>query len=100
MAKKVWNISSCSPLPLSAEAEIETLEAIQHQEDQELDALVSLLEESDPATGNNDLTEYGSDDDDFSWMCMEVIAAADAKLMVKSPDSLLVRSDDMDTSIG
>lgn len=79
---------------------METVEAIQHQEDQELDALVSLLEESDPATGNKDLTEYGSDDDDFSWMCMEVIAAADAKLMEKSPDSLLVRSDDMDTSIG
>lgn len=79
---------------------METVEAIQHEEDEELDALVSLLEESDPATGDKDLTEFGSDDDDFSWMCLEDTAAADAKLMEKSPDSLLVRSDDMDTSIG
>lgn len=100
MAKEVWDISSCSPLPLSVEAEMEIVEAIQHQEDQELDALISLLEESDSATGNNDLTEYGSDDDDFPWMCMEVIAAADAELMEKSPDSLPVCSDDMDMSVG
>lgn len=79
---------------------MEIVEAIQYQQDQELDALVSLLQESDPATGNNDLTEYGSDDDDFPWMCMEIIAAADAELMEKSPYSLLVRSDDMDISVG
>lgn len=96
----MWNVSSHSPLPLTSEAEMETVEAIQHQEDQELDALVSLLEEPDPATGDNDLTEYGSDDDDFPWTCMEVIAAAEAKLVDKNSDSLLVRSDDMDTSVG
>lgn len=100
MAKEVWYISSCRTRPLNVEAEIETVEAILHQEDQEFDALVSLLEESDPVTGKNDLTEYGSDDDDFAWMCMEVTAVADAKFMEKSPESLLVPSDDMDTSLG
>lgn len=79
---------------------METVEAFQHQEDQELDALVSLLEESDPATGNNDLAEFGNDDDDFPWICTEVIDAADAKVMGNPPDSLLVPSDDMDTSVG
>lgn len=96
----MWNVSSYSPLPLSSEAEMEIVEAIQHQEDQELDALVSLLEAPDPAIGNNDLAEYGSDDDDFPWNCMEVIATAKAKLVDKFPDLLLVRSDDMDTSAG
>lgn len=96
----MWNVSIYSPLPLSSEAEMEIVEAIQHQEDQELDALVSLLEEPDQATGNNDLAEYGSDDEDFPWTCMEVIAKAEAKLVENFPDSLLVRSDDMDTSVG
>lgn len=96
----MWNVSSYSPLPLSSEVEMETVETIQHQEDQDLDALVSLLEEPDPATGNNESTEYGSDDDDFPWRCMEVIAAAEAKLVEEISDSLLVRSDDMDTSVG
>lgn len=100
MAKQVWNISSCRTRPLNVEADIETVEAIQHREDQEFDALISLLEESDPATGNNDLTEYGSDDDDFAWVCMEVTAAADAKVKENPPESLLVPSDDMDTSVG
>lgn len=95
---ELWSISTKPPL--SVEAEMEIAEAIQHQEDQELDALISLLEESDSATRNNDLTEYGSDEDDFPWMCMEVIATADAGLMEKSPDSLPIRSDDMDMSIG
>lgn len=98
--KEGMRYMSVRTCPLNVEADMATVEAIQHQEDQEFDALVSLLEESHPATGNNDLAEYGSDDDDFAWMFMEVIAAADAKLVEKSPDSLLAPSDDMDTSVG
>lgn len=79
---------------------METVEAIQHQEDQEFDALVSTLEELDPATGNTEVTEYGSYDEDFAWICMEVIAAAEAKDMEKLPEALHVRSDDMDMSVG
>lgn len=79
---------------------METVEAIQHQENQQFDALVSLLEESDPATGHNELTGYGSDDEDFAWMCMEVVAAAEAKDMEISPEALHAPSDDMDISFG
>lgn len=79
---------------------METVEAIQHQEDQEFDALVSTLEESDPAPGNNEVTDYGSDDEDFAWICMEVIAAAEAQDMEKSLEALHASSGGMDMSVG
>lgn len=100
MATKVQSTSHSRTRLLNIEAEMETVEAIQHQEDQEFDALVSTLEESDPATGNTEMTEYGSDDEDFARICMEVIAAAEAKDMKKLPEALHVRSDDMDMSVG
>ena len=85
---------------LNIEEEMETVEAIQHQEDQKFDALVSTMEESDSATGNNEMTEYGSDDDDFASICMEVIAAAEAKVIEKPPKEHHVPSDDMNMSVG
>lgn len=79
---------------------METLEAIQRHEDQEFDALVSSLEEPDLATGSTEVTEYGSDDEDFASICMEVIDAAEAKDLEKSPEDHHVPSDDMDVSVG
>lgn len=98
VAAKVWNISICTTRPLSIEEEMETVEAIQHQEDQKFDALVYTMEELDSATGNNEMTEYGSDDEDFASVCMEVIAAAEAKVIEKPPEEHHVPSDDMDMS--
>lgn len=101
VARKVRNPSHCrTQRPLNIKAEMETVEAIQHQEDQKFDALVSTLQESDPAPENNEMTDYGSDDEDFDWICMEVIAAAEAKDMEKSLEALNALSGDMDMSVG
>ena len=58
------------------------------------------MEKSDPATGNNEMTEYGSDDDDFASIWMVVIAAAEAEVIEKPPKEYHVPSDDMDMSVG
>lgn len=101
VTKKVRNTSHCrTQRPLNIKAETETVEAIQQQEDQKFDALVSTLQESDPAPENNEMTDYGSDDEDFDWICMEVIAAAEAQDMEKSLEALNALSGDMDMSVG
>lgn len=101
MAEKVRNTSHFrTPHQLNIKSEIETVEAIQHQENQKFDALVSTLEESDPALENNEMTDYGSDDEDFASLCNEVIAAAEAKGTENSIEALNASSGDMDMSVG
>ena len=51
VAAKVQNISICRTRTLNIEEEMETVEAIQHQEDQKFDAFVSTEEESDGQQG-------------------------------------------------
>lgn len=55
---------------------------LQH-EDNELDKLISQLEESSPtameATETETMENYGSDDEEYVWLCIEAVSAIEAK---------------------
>lgn len=55
---------------------------LQH-EDQELDTLISGLEESSSTTmeqkGTETTEDYGSDDEEYVSLCMEAVSAIEAK---------------------
>ncbi len=81
-------------------SEMEIMDAILQHEVQEFDALVSLLEEPSPATEHIEMADYGSDDEEYTSLCIEAVAATEARHTGNSLERTEEPSDDMDTSTG
>ena len=78
---------------------------LQH-EDKELDTLISQLEESSPtameATETETMESYGSDDEEYVWLCIEAVSAIEAKDAVteNTQEATSEYFQDMDMSSG
>lgn len=59
------------------------MEDILQHESQEFDTLISRLDESSSSAMEQKETEttenYGSDDEEYDWLCMEAVSAIEAK---------------------
>lgn len=86
--------------------DMEIMDDILQYEGQELASLISRLEESSSTAMEQEKTEttenYGTDDEEYVWLCMEAVSAIEAKDTV-TDDTQEVSSgyfQDMDMSSG
>lgn len=91
-------------LPVNADCEIdsEVMEKVLSEEDQELEALVSLMEAEGPDSKQHvkSPTEYGSDGEEYDDLFMEVLNASNVGPHNDGAEYQSEPDQDMDTSNG
>ncbi len=80
----------------------DAVEQVLSQEDQELEALVSLMEAEGKVSQDHvpSPTEYGSDDEDYNDIFKEVLNGSDAQLRADGARNQTEQDQEMDTSNG
>lgn len=78
------------------------MDDILRHEDQEFDALISLLHEPSSTAEQkpSETTDFETDDEEYAWLCMEAVSATEAVEAMASnpPESPIEPCEDMDTS--